>query len=109
MSKLNAFFFLWTEKTQTSFRSLDSTQVSSLIPILTSLLGDHSPLTIGAVAVAFDTLSSTRLDLLHPHYRRLCRMLCDIDEWGQVQVIDLLTRYARHMFSAPGVGQHETR
>ncbi|KAF8329066.1 adaptin N terminal region-domain-containing protein, partial [Cantharellus anzutake] len=85
-------------------KSLDAAQFSSLMTILSSLLHDRSPLAIGAVAVAFNALCSTRLDLLHPHYRRLCRMLGDLDEWGQIQVVALLTRYGRRMFSAPTEG-----
>ncbi|KAF8340022.1 adaptin N terminal region-domain-containing protein [Cantharellus anzutake] len=87
---------------------LDAAQFSSLMTILSSLLHDRSPLAIGAVAVAFNALCSTRLDLLHPHYRRLCRMLGDLDEWGQIQVVALLTRYGRRMFSAPTVSECET-
>ncbi|KXN91626.1 AP-3 complex subunit beta-2 [Leucoagaricus sp. SymC.cos] len=80
---------------------LDSGHLSSLIQIITSMLKERSPLAIGSVAVAFDAVCPTRLDLLHPQYRRLCRMLADVDEWGQVDLMNLLLRYARTMLPRP--------
>ena len=71
--------------------------------ILTSLLSERSPLAIGAVLVAFNAICPDRLDLLHQHYRRLCRLLPDVDEWGQVTVVDSLVRYARRMLPKPCV------
>ncbi|KAI0259849.1 adaptin N terminal region-domain-containing protein [Gloeopeniophorella convolvens] len=83
--------------------SLDDSQLPSLIEILSALLRDRSPLSIGSVAIAFEAVCSTRLDLLHTHYRRLCRMLVDVDEWGQVNLLELLIRYARIMLPRPAV------
>ena len=80
---------------------MDSGHLPSLIPIIQTLLKDRSPLSIGTVAIAFQAVCPTRLDLLHTHYRRLCRMLLDIDEWGQVHVLELLARYARSMLPKP--------
>ncbi|KAJ3510883.1 hypothetical protein NLJ89_g4416 [Agrocybe chaxingu] len=82
---------------------LDSTHLPALIQIITTLLQDRSPLSLGAVAVAFEAICPTRLDLLHVHYRRLCKILVDIDEWGQVEMINLLLRYARTMLPQPVV------
>ncbi|KAL5526852.1 APL6 [Sanghuangporus sanghuang] len=81
--------------------SMDPGHLPSLIPIITTLVHDKSPLSIGSVAVAFQAICPTRLDLLHAHYRRLCRMLLDIDSWGQVHVLELLARYARSMLPKP--------
>jgi hypothetical protein len=86
-------------------RSLDHNHLPDLIGILSSLLRDRSPLSIGSVAVAFEATCPTRLDLLHQHYRRLCRTLIDVDEWGQVALLDLLTRYVRVMLPKPSVIQ----
>ncbi|CAA7267058.1 unnamed protein product [Cyclocybe aegerita] len=82
---------------------LDSAHLPALIQIITTLLQDRSPLSLGAVAVAFEAICPTRLDLLHVHYRRLCKILVDIDEWGQVEMINLLLRYARTMLPQPVV------
>ncbi|KZT06124.1 uncharacterized protein LAESUDRAFT_813041 [Laetiporus sulphureus 93-53] len=83
--------------------SLDSSHQPELITIISSLLRDHSPLSIGSVAVAFTEVCPTRLDLLHQHYRRLCRTLIDADEWGQVDLLNLLIRYARTMLPRPSM------
>ena len=81
--------------------SLDSTHQPELINIICTLLKDQSLLSIGSVAVAFEAVCPTRLDLLHQHYRRLCRTLIDVDEWGQVDLMNLLVRYARVMLPRP--------
>jgi hypothetical protein len=39
--------------------------------------------------------------MLHQQFRRLCRILVDADEWGQINLLDLLARYARTMLSQP--------
>ncbi|KAI0313175.1 adaptin N terminal region-domain-containing protein [Amylostereum chailletii] len=83
--------------------NLDDSHLPALIQILSTLLRDRSPLSIGSVAVAFEAICPTRLDLLHPHYRRLCRVLVDVDEWGQVNLLELLIRYARTMLPRPSV------
>lgn len=73
---------------------------------MTTLLRDRSPLSIGSAVVAFESVCPTRLDLLHQQYRRLCRILIDVDEWGQVYLLNLLLRYARTMLPKPTVSQH---
>jgi len=85
--------------------SLDSTHQAELISIISTLLKDRSPLSIGSVTLAFEAVCPTRLDLLHQHYRRLCRTLIDADEWGQVNLLALLSRYARTMLPRPQVIQ----
>jgi Adaptin N terminal region len=82
---------------------LDATHLPALISIITTLLRDRSPLSLGSVAVAFEAVCPTRLDLLHQHYRRLCKLLVDVDEWGQVDLANLLLRYARTMLPRPVV------
>ncbi|KAI0346195.1 hypothetical protein BDW22DRAFT_1323138 [Trametopsis cervina] len=81
--------------------SADSNNQPELIEIISRLLKDRSPLSMGSIAVAFDAVCPTRLDLLHEHYRRLCRTLVDVDEWGQVDLLALLNRYARTMLPRP--------
>ncbi|CAG8769540.1 7064_t:CDS:2, partial [Acaulospora colombiana] len=73
----------------------------ALVDIITTLLNDNSPFTIGSVVMAFDDVCPQRFDLIHPHYRKLCRMLIDADEWGQIAIIGLLLRYARTQFLNP--------
>ncbi|KAG9014073.1 AP-3 complex subunit beta [Tulasnella sp. JGI-2019a] len=80
---------------------LDSTHLPALMQTLSVLLKDRSALSIGCVAVAFNGVCPDRLELLHQHYRRLCKMLVDADEWGQIHLLDLLGRYARKMLRRP--------
>ena len=89
--------------------SLDPSHQPELVSIITTLLRDRSPLSIGSIAVAFDAVSPTRLDLLHPHYRRMCRLLIDLDEWGQLMWLNLLLRYARTMLPKPSIDGAEGR
>ena len=31
-----------------------------------------------------------RIDLIHRHFRKMCRMLVDMDEWGQILMANLV-------------------
>lgn len=68
---------------------------------LKPVLGDKRTLVLGSAVHAFEETCPDRLDLLHKHFRSLCRALADVDEWGQIVMIGLLTRYARTQFTAP--------
>ncbi|CAG8597398.1 6772_t:CDS:2, partial [Cetraspora pellucida] len=81
--------------------SLDPSQKDALVDVITTLLNDNSPFTIGSVITAFNEVCPDRLDLIHLHYRKLCRMLIDADEWGQIAIMGLLLRYARTQFLNP--------
>ncbi|EUC64965.1 adaptin amino-terminal region protein [Rhizoctonia solani AG-3 Rhs1AP] len=87
--------------------ALDTSLHGTLLSTLNLLLKNHSPLSVGAVARAFSILCPHKLELLHPHYRRLCKVLVDADEWGQVELLDLLGRYAKTMLSRPVEGLKE--
>ncbi|TFK27751.1 hypothetical protein FA15DRAFT_692221 [Coprinopsis marcescibilis] len=87
---------------------LDPSHLPSLLPILTQTLlspSAFSPLCIGATIYAFNVIcpgsSITHLSLIHPYFRRLCKVLIDVDEWGQVEMMKLLLRYARVMLPRP--------
>uniref|UniRef100_A0AC34RMP2 Clathrin/coatomer adaptor adaptin-like N-terminal domain-containing protein n=1 Tax=Panagrolaimus sp. JU765 TaxID=591449 RepID=A0AC34RMP2_9BILA len=74
---------------------------SELVECIDYLLGDKRTLVLGSAVYAFEETCPDHLDLLHKHFRSLCRALADVDEWGQVVMIGLLTRYARTQFVAP--------
>jgi AP-3 complex subunit beta len=86
---------------------LDAAHLPALITVITTLLRDRSAFSLGSVAIAFEAVCPTRLDLLHKHYRRLCRIIADVDEWGQVDLANLLLRYARNMLPRPVVKDDE--
>lgn len=72
-----------------------------LKPTLKALLDGATPLTIGAAIGAWEELCPDDWDLIHQNYRRVCKMLMDVDEWGQTAVLRLLTRYGRSFFLDP--------
>ncbi|XP_058703255.1 AP-3 complex subunit beta-2 isoform X4 [Poecile atricapillus] len=51
--------------------------------------------------MAFEEVCPERIDLIHKNYRKLCNLLIDVEEWGQVVIINMLTRYARTQFLSP--------
>ena len=51
--------------------------------------------------MAFEMVCPDRIDLVHKNYRKLCTLLVDVDEWGQVVILNMLTRYARTQFVNP--------
>ena len=51
--------------------------------------------------MAFESVCPERIDLIHKNYRKLCNLLVDVDEWGQVMILHMLTRYARTQFLDP--------
>lgn len=60
-----------------------------------------SQLVAGSVVMAFEEVCPDRIDLIHRNYRKLCNLLVDVEEWGQVVIIHMLTRYARTQFVSP--------
>jgi hypothetical protein len=62
---------------------------------------DTSTMVLTSALVAFCELCPDRLDLLHVSFRKICHLLTDMDEWGQVVIIDLLARYCRRFFQEP--------
>ena len=81
--------------------NLNSDEKPQLVEIIDKLLGDSSPAVYGAVAHAYNCVCPERHDIIHKHYRRLVGGLSDVDEWGQVVLLDLLLRYARTQFLSP--------
>ncbi|XP_050664733.1 AP-3 complex subunit beta-2 isoform X2 [Leptidea sinapis] len=81
--------------------SLDPEQKEELVSIITKLLSDKAPLVVGSAAMAFSEVCGDRINLLHSSYRKLCGLLLDIDEWGQLALLNVLTVYARTCFPDP--------
>ncbi|GCC28337.1 hypothetical protein chiPu_0006767 [Chiloscyllium punctatum] len=80
---------------------LDAEQKEPLIEIIEKLLKDKSTLVAGSVVMSFEEVCPERIDLIHKNYRKLCNLLVDVEEWGQVVIINMLTRYARTQFLSP--------
>ncbi|KAK4695911.1 AP-3 complex subunit beta, partial [Lecanoromycetidae sp. Uapishka_2] len=75
-------------------------RISSMLDTeyLATLLGDRQYFVVGPAVMAFLEVCPERIDILHKHYRALVKKLVDMDEWGQMATIRLLTNYARKCF-----------
>ncbi|KAJ6720452.1 ADAPTOR COMPLEX SUBUNIT BETA FAMILY MEMBER [Salix viminalis] len=68
---------------------------SSMIEeIVGTLLSDSSPGVVGAAAAAFTSVCPNNYSLIGRKYRRLCEILPDVEDWGQIVLIGILLRYA---------------
>ncbi|EUB57134.1 AP-3 complex subunit beta-1 [Echinococcus granulosus] len=81
--------------------SLDPEEKEPLVEVISKLFEDNSTIVVGSAVQAFEDVCPERLDLVHKHYRKLCNLLMDVDEWGQIAIINMLTRYARAQFPNP--------
>jgi AP-3 complex subunit beta len=79
----------------------DRGREDELVEVIEALLRDGAPMVLSSAVAAFVEVCPHRLDLLHRHYRKLCCLLVDTDEWGQVLLANLLLRYARTQFTPP--------
>ncbi|KAH0381644.1 ARM repeat-containing protein, partial [Aureobasidium melanogenum] len=77
---------------------LDPATLPQVTEYLSTLLGDKQYFVVGAAVAAFSQVCPERLDLIHPHYRSIVKKLVDMDEWGQVSTLQLMTIYARKCF-----------
>jgi len=80
---------------------LDPEQKPQLVEILLLLIGDKSTLVFGSAIASFNEICPEQLELIHPHFRKLCTRLGDLDEWGQMMIMNVLLRYARTQFLDP--------
>mgnify|MGYP003949108619 FL=1 len=64
---------------------LDATRVEELVEIVETMLRDSTPFVLSSVVAAFQEVCPDRIDLIHRHFRKMCRMLVDVDEWGQAR------------------------
>jgi AP-3 complex subunit beta len=80
---------------------LERAREDELVEIIETLLRDSSPVVLSSATAAFLEVCPHRMDLLHAHYRKLCCLLVDTDEWGQALLTGLLLRYARTQFLPP--------
>ena len=76
-------------------------QTEALVEMVAELLSSIEPIVLGSALFAFHSVCPTRWDLLHAHYRKVCHLLADFDEWGQVVALQVLLRYGRTQFISP--------
>ncbi|CAI8586163.1 unnamed protein product [Vicia faba] len=66
---------------------------SAIEEIVGLLLNDHSPGVVGAAASAFTSVCPNNFSLIGRNYKKLCEILPDVEEWGQIMLIGILLRY----------------
>uniref|UniRef100_A0A7S3Q5N7 Clathrin/coatomer adaptor adaptin-like N-terminal domain-containing protein n=1 Tax=Chaetoceros debilis TaxID=122233 RepID=A0A7S3Q5N7_9STRA len=66
------------------------------------LVEENCTMVISSALVSFVEICPGDLHLLHGCYRKICHLLTDMDEWGQIVVLDVLSRYCRTYFQIPG-------
>lgn len=81
--------------------SIDPDQKSELVSVIEKLLADRTTLVVGSAVMAFEEVCPERVELIHKHFRKLCNLLVDVEEWGQVVIVNMLLRYARTQFLDP--------
>ena len=64
--------------------SIDPDSKEELVGLIEKLLGDRTTLVVGSAVMAFEEVCPERTELIHKQFRKLCNLLADIDEWGQV-------------------------
>ena len=74
-----------------------------LIKVLDS---EPSPSVLGTACEVFNSLCPEELEAIHWSYRKICKLLVDMDEWSQVAALNLLHRYARNNFVNPNKASH---
>eukprot|EP00814_Leptocylindrus_danicus_P018583 CAMPEP_0116009626 /NCGR_PEP_ID=MMETSP0321-20121206/3537_1 /TAXON_ID=163516 /ORGANISM="Leptocylindrus danicus var. danicus, Strain B650" /LENGTH=1287 /DNA_ID=CAMNT_0003478609 /DNA_START=266 /DNA_END=4130 /DNA_ORIENTATION=+ len=85
-----------------------STQQKELLQLLENLLNNEvSTMVLSSAMTTFVEICPNELALLHRSYRKLCHLLTDMDEWGQIVTMDVLLRYCRVNFINPGDGSAE--
>uniref|UniRef100_A0A8C9G659 Adaptor related protein complex 3 subunit beta 1 n=1 Tax=Pavo cristatus TaxID=9049 RepID=A0A8C9G659_PAVCR len=98
-----------------ALRVLSSIRVPIIVPIMMLAIKEassdlspyvrknaaHAIQKLYSVVMAFEEVCPDRIDLIHKNYRKLCNLLVDVEEWGQVVIIHMLTRYARTQFVSP--------
>ncbi|KAL4364627.1 hypothetical protein HN51_024431 [Arachis hypogaea] len=66
---------------------------SAIEEIVGMLLNDNSPGVVGAAASAFASVCPNNFSLIGRNYKKLCEILPDVEEWGQIILIGILLRY----------------
>eukprot|EP00981_Chlorochromonas_danica_P008375 scaffold2163_cov158-Ochromonas_danica.AAC.10 len=93
----------------TKIYAFDPEQIDHLKQILNALFKDMSTMVLGSTLAAFNEICPTAYEMIHAHYRKLCQLLADMDEWTQVAALDVLTRYVRNQFQDPSPGSTEVQ
>ena len=71
------------------------------IDLISELLNNTEPTVLGSALYAYSQICPNKVELLHKHIRKICHLLADFDEWGQIIAVDILLKYGRTQFADP--------
>ena len=80
---------------------LDRSKIDILMDLLVILLQDSSGMVLAPAISALNKLFPSRTDLLHKHYRRICGILRNCNEFDQLVLIETLEIYSRQYLKDP--------
>lgn len=72
-----------------------------MLAIIETLLNDNATMVLGSAVATFNEVCPNEWGMVHRNFRKLCGLLADMDEWGQIAALHMLTRYARTQFTDP--------
>ena len=81
--------------------ALDDASREMLMQPLQDLIADRATQVMGSAIAAYEDVCPDSWELIHPHYRRICNSLVQVDPWGQVTILNMLLRYVRAHFAEP--------
>ncbi|EKX35531.1 Adaptor protein complex 3 subunit beta [Guillardia theta CCMP2712] len=89
--------------------ALDPDQGEALKELIQGLLQDNSTMVLGSAVAAFNEVCPDNWDLIHPNFRKMVRLCADTDEWGQIMLLNMFTRYGRKFFLDPSTLEKEPK
>lgn len=72
-----------------------------MLPVIEALLNDNATMVLGSAVATFNEVCPQEWNMVHRNFRKLCGLLADMDEWGQIATLHMLTRYCRTQFIDP--------
>jgi AP-3 complex subunit beta len=81
--------------------SLDPDQEEPMLGVMETLLNDNATMVLASAVSTFNEVCPNEWGLIHRNFRKFCGLMADLDEWGQVGTLHMLTRYARTQFLDP--------
>jgi AP-3 complex subunit beta len=85
---------------------LEPSSQEEILEILKTLLDDKSAIVLGSAIQSMNALCPDRFDLIHKHFKKICSLVLEGDEWGQIQILKMMDRYCRLNFTNPSSSVH---
>lgn len=83
---------------------MDSRKKVKLMNFIKTGLGDSSMFSLSAILAAYWEICPLQYDYIQPHFKKYCQCILDMDSWGQVYLLKILTYFARNQFDDPNKG-----